>query len=71
MAGMNAVEMFNELVRQGYVVPVGVYPDLMLPTAQRSVPTMIASGTGQIRRDAGTNDAKLDRTSEGNITNTG
>lgn len=67
---LNPMEMFGELVRQGLVVPVGEHPDLMLPSAYRSVPTMTSSGTGHIRTMTESQGAKLDSATKGNIEDT-
>jgi hypothetical protein len=43
----NAVELFNELIRLGYVTPVSDQPNLMMPTMYRSVPSVTTSGTAE------------------------
>jgi hypothetical protein len=67
ITALNAVEMFNELVRQGYVVPINEHPDLTLPSAYRTVPTMTLSGTGYAEADRKVENAQLDSSTKGNI----
>jgi hypothetical protein len=66
---LNPVEMFNELIRQGFILPVGEHPDLTLPTAHRTVPTMTSSGTGAIQPSYEVSRAQLDSPSKGNSEN--
>lgn len=45
-AKMSPVEMFNELIRQGYVVPAAIDPSgSMVPTAYVNVPTRTTFST--------------------------
>lgn len=54
----NAVEMFNELVRLGYIVPSDLEPsELHTPTAYISVPTTLAFATAPVAIE-GTGSAK-------------
>jgi len=50
---MNELEMFEQLVRQGLVSPSLQYPDLTLPSAYRSVPSVGTPGTAQASQWAG------------------
>lgn len=61
---MTAVDMFNELVRQGLISPQRDYPDLTMPSIYRSVPSVTAAGTGaEARGDVV--DAQLGRGAQG------
>jgi hypothetical protein len=57
---MNAAEMFKELIRQGLVTPASDYPDLSLPTANRTVMTILSSGTAFSQAPRGSVNAQLD-----------
>jgi hypothetical protein len=46
---MKALEMFNELVQKGYLVPVSEHPNLKQLSIYRSVPSTISGGTGSTR----------------------
>jgi hypothetical protein len=61
------VEMFNELIRQGYVTPVSEYPNLSMPTILRSVPSVYTAGTASVGtgQQGGATDAELDSGSQG------
>ena len=69
MAQMNAIEMFNELIRLGYFVPATVDPsNLMMPTAYVSLPTTLAFATPpmQISVSKDGRNAKLGARAKGN-----
>lgn len=61
-----ALEMINRLISMGLITPVSEYPNLMMPTLYRSVPSVASSGTGHISFDEGRNDAKLYGSNEAN-----
>lgn len=68
MAQLSAVEMFGELVRQGYFVPASVEPSAAtMPTAYVNAPTSLAFATPPIHTMilAGTQNAKLEPRSQG------
>ena len=68
---MSPVEMFNELLRQGYVVPIAIDQNTMtMPSLYRSVPTMTTAGTVAISSSGElAQDAELGRGVKGNCTN--
>jgi hypothetical protein len=63
---LKALQMFNELVQKGYIVPTGEHSNLKPLSIYRSVPSVMTSGTGPTSFDAGQGDAKLDSPSERN-----
>lgn len=69
MSAKSAVEMFNELVRLGYVTPATVEPSgNMMPTAYIRVPTGLAFSTPPMNNKSvreGGKRAKLERSMEG------
>jgi hypothetical protein len=71
IVALNAVEMFRELIRQGFVTPASDFPDLTLPTTYRTVSTMTAAGTGQAGADQGSPHAQLDSAPKGNSADAG
>lgn len=57
---LTPVEMFNELVQRGYIVPAASDPiGSMIPTAYISVPTAYGYTTPPISLNQGKQDAKL------------
>jgi hypothetical protein len=69
MTVLTAVEMFQEMVRRGYVVPARTEPSrLREPTAYVSVPTSLVFSTPPIRAPGseGKTGAKLESRSKGN-----
>jgi len=62
MTILSAIEMFDDLVRRGYVTPARIEPSsLMMPTAYVTVPTRLAFVTPAIEQETteGGRDAKL------------
>lgn len=57
---MTAVEMLNELIQKGYIVPVqnAIAPDFSIPTAYESVDSITTYGSAPLEDDA---DAELER----------
>lgn len=68
---LTALEMINRLISMGLITPVSEYPNLMMPTLYRSLPSIASSGTGRISFDEGGNDAKLYGANEGNSQDAG
>jgi hypothetical protein len=69
---LKALEMFNELVQRGYIVPVSEHPSLKEMTIYRSVPSTMTGGTGTgSYSTTGAVDAELDLPVEGNSEHTG
>lgn len=68
---LKALEMFNELVQKGYIVPAGEHPNLRQLSIYRSVPSIMTSGSGAGSFSTGTGNAKLGRSNEGDSGNTG
>jgi hypothetical protein len=50
---MTALEMLNELIRQGFIVPVGdqANPDFSMPTAYESVESITTYGSEPVEGD--------------------
>lgn len=63
---LKALEMFNELVQKGYIVPVREYPSLKDMTIYRSVPSTMTGGTGTGSYSTVAADAELELPAEGN-----
>ena len=70
MTEKNPVEMFNELVQMGYLIPANLEPtNLMTPTAYISVPTALVFVTPPVlvsQEKGGSANAKLGSRSKGN-----
>jgi hypothetical protein len=63
---LKAIEMFNELVQKGYIVPANEHPSLKAMSIYRSVPSIMTSGSGTGSFSTGIGDAKLDSSAKGN-----
>ena len=70
---MTAVEMYNELVRQGYIKPASTDRDAMvMPSLYRPVATMTTTGTTPVTVDGSlTGYAELGRGAEGDQSHSG
>ena len=66
---LRAIEMFNELVQKGYIIPVSEHPNLKPLSLYRSVPSIMTGGTATFA--IGTSDAELQRPAEGDSRHTG
>jgi hypothetical protein len=62
---LKALEMFNELVQKGYIVPANEYPNLKALSLYRSVPSIITGGSGTGSYSASAADAELDSSPQG------
>jgi hypothetical protein len=62
---IRALEMFNELVEKGYIVPAGEHPNLKQLSLYRSVPSTISGGSGTGRFAVGGTNAELDSSPKG------
>jgi hypothetical protein len=62
---LKALEMFNELVQRGYIVPASEYPNLKALSIYRSVPSIMTGGSGTGSFSAGGGNAELDSSPEG------
>lgn len=62
---LKALEMFNELVQKGYVVPAGEHSNLKPLSIYRSVPSIMTTGSGTGSFSTGLSDAELDSSPEG------
>jgi hypothetical protein len=60
---LKALEMFNELVQKGYIVPALEHPNLKRLSIYHSVPSTISGGTGSF--SVGDGNAELDSSPEG------
>jgi hypothetical protein len=60
-----ALEMFEELARRGLIVPSSARPDFTMPTAFRTVPTIVTYGTPDLPIQMGTGNAGLERGTKG------
>lgn len=67
---LKALEMFNELVQKGYIVPVNEYPALKDMTIYRSVPSTMTGGTGTGSYSTVAPDAELELPAQGNSEHT-
>ncbi len=66
-ASKTPVEMYNEMIRLGFIVPAVIDPyGLMAPTAYISVPTTLAFATPPIEGSKAKTDAKLGSRSKRN-----
>jgi hypothetical protein len=60
---MSPLDMFNELVRLGYIVP-GEPGDLAMPSAYKYVPSFTTGGTAVVTDQRGDRDAQLERNTQ-------
>jgi hypothetical protein len=63
---LKALEMFNELVQKGYIVPLREYPSLKDMTIYHSVPSTMTGGTGTGSYSTVATDAELEPAAQGN-----
>lgn len=68
---LKALEMFNELVQKGYIVPASEHPNLRPLSIYRSVPSIITGGSGTGSFSTGTGNAKLDSSVKGDSEHAG
>lgn len=59
------VEMFNELIKLGYIRPLVQHADLMMPNLLRTVPSVTTSGTATVSSAVGELDAELGGDAQG------
>jgi hypothetical protein len=62
---MTAVEMFEELARRGAILPASIQTAFTMPTAYRTVPTIVTYSTPDLPVQMGTGNARLERSPSG------
>jgi hypothetical protein len=65
---LKAIEMFNEMVQKGYIIPASEHHSLKDMSIYRTVPSVMTSGSGNVAGSysAALPDAQLDSTPKGN-----